>query len=602
MAKIFMSVVGIYKYDVAKYTLDDRNYTDRYVQKALLSMLKEQGVHYDKIIFFLTKQAKEKNWEEYIREIKDGDDVKIVKDEGLLPFLQREFPTVETVPVDIASGENESELLDMYRTIYEQIGEKDEITFDITHGFRLMPLLFYPVMSYAKELKHITVEHIYYGMYKDAKTSAPIVDLKQYDQILDWANATHNFVHFGNAGEIAKLMTEYKDALSNEEKNTASSSDKLAKALNIMTDELLVCSGSKIQECRAYFNTRMNDDIRKNNASYFSLFNDLLEHALKSLECFDGDLQPYEIGMNAVEWYMDKGLLQQAYTALRESIITYCCRVYVPEESKNYLKESYREKAVYRAITAIVKGEQDKRAGKEEKAKKRHLKNLQSIIKDEDIQKDMQKDMQKVYFKIMRHINPEMAMFIQNLNNDRNQIEHFAMKPSSVPASKLRDRLETYYKKTKALFADIESRLSEIPTDAQIEQELHKLLGGNRRNFINFSNHPSERWSEEQKQAAQELAPDGVIVDVPFPQVAADADEAEIEELAEEYLDTIEKQSPAAVMCQGEFGLCYAMIRRLKEKGIRVVYSCTDRRAVERITENGVEKVSIFQFVKFRNF
>ncbi len=580
MAKIFMSVVGIYKYDVAKYTLDDRNYTDRYVQKALLSMLKEQGVHYDKIIFFLTKQAKEKNWEEYIRENRDGNDVEIVKDEGLLPFLQREFPTVETVPVDIASGENESELLDMFRTIYEQIGEKDEITFDITHGFRLMPLLFYPVMSYAKELKHITVEHIYYGMYKNAKSPAPVVDLKQYDQILDWANAAHNFVHFGNAGEIAKLMKDRYESLASAEKRTMSAQKNLAEALEKFTDAVLTCRGTDISEAAADCNRKM---AKIQDASHDPLFYELTMHVMDSIKEFQGEKKPYEISMETVRWCKVKGLFQQAYTALKEAIITYCCDVYAPEIKDAHLNHTIREKVVNQVLgtlSAYDTSDEDHR---------KHL----SVLSPEH---------QKLYMQIKLHLENQDMQFFQKLNTIRNQINHFGMKNDKLPADKIKNWLDTSIENADRFIADIQNRLSEIPTDAQIEQELHKLLGGNRRNFINFSNHPSERWSEEQKQAAQELAPDGVIVDVPFPQVAADADETKIEELAEEYLDTIEKQSPAAVMCQGEFGLCYAMIRRLKEKGIRVVYSCTERRAVERITENGVEKVSIFQFVKFRNF
>jgi hypothetical protein len=58
--------------------------------------------------------------------------------------------------------------------------------------------------------------------------------------------------------------------------------------------------------------------------------------------------------------------------------------------------------------------------------------------------------------------------------------------------------------------------------------------------LINLTNHPSARWSEKQKAAADEF---GEIVDVPFPQVEASADEQIVNSLGKEYLEKIKKIS-----------------------------------------------------------
>lgn len=119
--------------------------------------------------------------------------------------------------------------------------------------------------------------------------------------------------------------------------------------------------------------------------------------------------------------------------------------------------------------------------------------------------------------------------------------------------------------------------------------------------FINFSNHPACNWSDAQKNAAQALV-DGTIIDVPFPQVSASADEAEIVELARSCVRTICDYSPGVVMCQGEFGLTYQIITLLKEQGIRVVYSCSERKTIEKKMDNGTVKTSEFCFVRFRDY
>ena len=97
--------------------------------------------------------------------------------------------------------------------------------------------------------------------------------------------------------------------------------------------------------------------------------------------------------------------------------------------------------------------------------------------------------------------------------------------------------------------------------------------------FINFSNHPSSNWSENQKKAVYDQY-QAQIIDIPFPQVSAFADEGEIRSLAEQCVETICNHNPKAVMCQGEFGLTYQVITLLKRKGILTVYSCSERRLI----------------------
>lgn len=126
--------------------------------------------------------------------------------------------------------------------------------------------------------------------------------------------------------------------------------------------------------------------------------------------------------------------------------------------------------------------------------------------------------------------------------------------------------------------------------------------------FINLSNHPSDRWSEEQLKAAQAY---GEIREIPFPNVdpesPAEVIQKQAEELVERVLDVLAAlKSPDSdavadadvVMCQGEFTLCYRVVTILKEHGIRVVAACTER----NVRMDGDQKISIFRFVQFREY
>lgn len=112
--------------------------------------------------------------------------------------------------------------------------------------------------------------------------------------------------------------------------------------------------------------------------------------------------------------------------------------------------------------------------------------------------------------------------------------------------------------------------------------------------FLNLSNHPSANWSEKQLAASG-----GNVVDMPFPQVDPDGDEAYIENLANEYLQKIlEMKDVSAVHLMGEMNFTFALANMLKSRGIVCVASTTKRDTVE---ENDV-KVSIFNFVRFRRY
>ena len=118
--------------------------------------------------------------------------------------------------------------------------------------------------------------------------------------------------------------------------------------------------------------------------------------------------------------------------------------------------------------------------------------------------------------------------------------------------------------------------------------------------FVNCSNHPSRLWSVMQRETAEKY---GEIVDVPFPAVACDLTDSGLEELAEQITRVILALEPTAVMCMGEFVVCFRIVQKLKARGIKVLASCSERRATEHVKEDGtVQKETLFVFQGFREY
>ena len=83
--------------------------------------------------------------------------------------------------------------------------------------------------------------------------------------------------------------------------------------------------------------------------------------------------------------------------------------------------------------------------------------------------------------------------------------------------------------------------------------------------FVNLTNHPSERWSEEQREAAEEY---GKIVDIPFPNISPQADEEDLMQLVDEYYEKIQElnDNQIVVLIQGEMTFTYRMVEKLKSE------------------------------------
>lgn len=590
MAKVFMTVVGMGGYDEATYRIGDNEYTNRSIQKALLTYFKDTGREFDKIVFLLTEKARENNWEKvkYTERKKadDGSEIKIPhEEEGLRSFTEKLFPG-KTVDKNIADGVNDNDFLSIFQQIYESMDENDEITFDVTNGFRSIPFLFYPVISYAKELKNITIDNIYYGPYVRGINPTVILDLQKYGEILDWANAAHIFRISGNAKEILQLSQKRYNGL--EEKDSFGESQQASKWLSSLTEALLTCRSDDSKEsisksARKLFQSRSKMESSSRNKEYM-LFDELLKHALDSVSEFNKDMNHYELGMHTAEWCIERGLVQQAYTALREANISYLC--YAFGDNNAALDKDFRGKV----ITAILNTYMTSLERKTDPIQ--DIKKVKAVSENEKYM--------ILAVKMFSIFDKTQMSFVQQIRDIRNKINHFFMNKNSVRIDM--ENLKMHYNNTVEFIKMVEENKCSIMSDDEARSILNQYVPKRNNIFVNFSNHPSKNWGNEQISAAKRIVSGGSIVDIAFPQVSGDADESEISRTADKYAKEIISLNPSAVMCQGEFGICLEIVTTLKNNGIKVLYSCSERKTVETVIENRTEKTSVFKFVRFREY
>jgi len=126
--------------------------------------------------------------------------------------------------------------------------------------------------------------------------------------------------------------------------------------------------------------------------------------------------------------------------------------------------------------------------------------------------------------------------------------------------------------------------------------------------LINLSNHPCDKWSQNQVDKAKELF--GEVIDLPFPNVPPDASEQQVLEMAHQYLqkilqirNNIPSDESLSVHVMGEFNFTFIIVQLLTKHNIPCYASTTVREVILEKTENNeVVKTNVFKFVQFRRY
>lgn len=127
--------------------------------------------------------------------------------------------------------------------------------------------------------------------------------------------------------------------------------------------------------------------------------------------------------------------------------------------------------------------------------------------------------------------------------------------------------------------------------------------------FINLSNHPTSKWSPEQRAAV--FPADARVIDISFPQVDPCLSAIQVYELAEKYMylcvDECNKNdissNETVVHIMGELGFVYQCVKLLIREGFIPLHSTTSRETVEeKLPDGTIKKTAIFKFVQFRPY
>jgi CRISPR-associated Csx2 family protein len=122
---------------------------------------------------------------------------------------------IEPELLDIPNGQSEEEVRQIVDIAAAEFSERDELTLDVTQGFRHFPFIIYALALYLLSLRSIRLRGAYYGMVEGipAGQPCPIIDLKPLLELPEWFHAVRVFRETGSTGSLAALVNSLEQGL-----------------------------------------------------------------------------------------------------------------------------------------------------------------------------------------------------------------------------------------------------------------------------------------------------------------------------------------------------------------------------------------------------
>lgn len=311
---VFISFLGTGNYESIRYSFEEEEATRvqplRFFQEASLELIKDQLSSKDQI-FIMTTEDSSKNWqsgEHFNYKTKDNE-----WHEGLESRLKGMNLTCSFRNIPIPNGKNTDEIWEIFNIVFNLLQEGDCLYFDITHGFRSLPMLNLVLINYAKLLKNISVGKILYGAYEAKKKIgeieyAPIWDLNSFVELQEWTNQASLFLKTGNATGLSELIQQEEFS-------------SLKKHLTDFSNQIIVNRGLDIYAGDSAITLKQELKELKKHARIAPALAPILD---KVSHEFDHYAQNEALnGFLAVRWCIKNGLIQQAATLMEEFITTF---------------------------------------------------------------------------------------------------------------------------------------------------------------------------------------------------------------------------------------------------------------------------------------
>lgn len=318
-----LTFLGTGNYQTTCYTWQNQSKETPYVADALVDFFSPQAVK-----AFVTPEAKAKHGETFSQSL-----------------------NCDLTLIEIPSGKSEAEIWEIFEAVVNAVEANSEISFDITHAFRSLPLLVLLAGAFLQKARNVTIKGVYYGAFEVDREQPPIFELTPAMKLLDWLTATDKFLTTGSAVELGELLATVQSDFYRQSK--PKKGDFRPQQLRKFGDSILKLSQSleyvrvmdslnASAELEGLSTERLTEEVGV-FAKPFELLLTPIQEAYGQFAVTDSRNADLKLVLEKqfllLRWYVSKQLGTQAILLAREWIVSAFCYW----ENLNYLETTERK-------------------------------------------------------------------------------------------------------------------------------------------------------------------------------------------------------------------------------------------------------------------
>ena len=202
MSDLLVTFLGTGRYEPVRYTYAGKTSekSEAFVQAALVEFLQEETNNLQVQPLVTTEVVGHENFAKFQNRLGGR----------LLPEQRIEAP------------KSEADLWAIFEKVVACVNEGDRIWFDVTHGFRALPIIAVQALSFVRHVKNFSLESVLYGAFEArANDIAPIFDLTAMLVLPEWGEALGEWRRTGRSDGIVERTKPYLDKVKKDLRQNA---------------------------------------------------------------------------------------------------------------------------------------------------------------------------------------------------------------------------------------------------------------------------------------------------------------------------------------------------------------------------------------------
>jgi len=311
MSSVYLSFLGLGtkktdsdsgKYEETSYILDvvggKPSRKTPFVQVAEMELLGAK--QFDKLIIVVTKKSRDEQFDEMKKQLD-------------------EVGARNIIPVQVSEDMSPAGQWKWFEEILARIEHNDDLTVDITHGYRAIPIVFSTAINFLQRAKGVRLKAVYYGAFEKNRSCSPIIDMKEFFVVNEWAEAVSRLVEDADTRKLGRLAETTPDFQLGELND-----DELIRALEALTDSIRNVDVNNVarqaQEALELIEKKRAGASETGRILLGLMIDKFSGLVIEPPESGKYDRPYFEMQLKIIGLLLEHKLYMQAYTVMREFV------------------------------------------------------------------------------------------------------------------------------------------------------------------------------------------------------------------------------------------------------------------------------------------